>query len=76
MMFTLTRVGSDNNGFVMTDEKDVIMKFIGEQATKLNYGIYRVWYIEPFTYFDCGPITYKVNANWGPELFGEPKVEN
>lgn len=76
MMFTLTRVGSDNNGFVMTDEKDVIMKFIGEQATKLNYGIYRVWYIEPFTYFDCGPITYKVNGNWGPELFGEPKVEN
>ena len=76
MMFTLTRVGSDNNGFVMTDEKDVIMKFIGEQATKLNYGIYRVWYIEPFTYFDCGPITYKVNGNWGPELFAEPKVEN
>lgn len=75
-MFTLTRVGSDNNGFVMTDEKDVIMKFIGEQATKLNYGIYRVWYIEPFTYFDCGPITYKVNGNWGPELFAEPKVEN
>lgn len=76
MMFTLTRVGSDNNGFVMTDTKDVIMKFIGEQATKLNYGIYRVWYIEPFTYFDCGPITYKVNGNWGPELFAEPKVEN
>ena len=75
-MFTLTRVGSDNNGFVMTDTKDVIMKFIGEQATKLNYGIYRVWYIEPFTYFDCGPITYKVNGNWGPELFAEPKVEN
>lgn len=76
MVFTLTRVGSDSNGFVMTDTKETIMKFIGEQATKLNYGIYRVWYIEPFTYFDCGPITYKVNANWGPELFGEPKVEN
>lgn len=76
MMFTLTKVGPNNDNFVMTDEKDVIMKFIGEQATKLNYGIYRVWYIEPFTYFDCGPITYKVNANWGPELFAEPKVEN
>ena len=76
MMFTLMKVGSDNNNFVMTDEKDVIMKFIYAQAEKLNYGIYRVWYIEPFTYFDCGPITYKVNANWGPELFGEPKVEN
>ena len=76
MVFTLMKVDSGNNNFVMTDEKDVIMKFIGEQAAKLNYGIFRVWYIEPFTYFDCGPATYKVNANWGPELFGEPKVEN
>ena len=76
MMFTLMKVGSDNNNFVMTDTKEEIMKFIGEPATKLHYGIYRVWYIEPFTYFDCGPITYKVNGNWGPELFAEPKVEN
>ena len=76
MMFTLMKIGSGNDNFIMTDEKDVIMKFIYEQAEKMNYGIYRVWYIEPFTYFDCGPVTFKVNANWGPELFGEPKVEN
>lgn len=68
-VYTLLKSGVGNDNFVMTDTKENIMKFIGDQARDLNYGIFRSWYIEPFTYFDCGPVTYKVNAKWMPEVF-------
>ena len=75
MIFTLMKVGIDNNNFVMTGTKDEIMKFVYAQAEKLNYGFYRVWYNEPFTYFDCGPISYKVNADWSISLLNENSDE-
>ena len=37
-----------------------VMRFVGKCACKDNYGIYRVWEMDGATYFDCGPITYRV----------------
>lgn len=76
-VFTLIKNGVGSDNFVMTDTKETIINFIYEQVDCLNCGVYRVWYMEPFTYYDCGPVTYKVNANWfDDEISDSLKVEN
>ncbi len=39
-----------------------VREFIAGQAAQLNYGIWRQWTAEGYTYFDCGPVTYFVDA--------------
>ena len=77
-VFSLIKVGaSDSSNLIMVDTKEAVLKFIYEQADRLNCGVYRVWYFEPFTYYDCGPVVYKVNANWfEDEISDSLKVEN
>lgn len=43
------------------------MKWIGSQAQELNYGLYRVWQVDGYRYWDCGPRTYKMAINDIPE---------
>lgn len=39
--------------------KGEITAFIGREASRLNYGLYRTWVIDDVMYFDCGPIVYR-----------------
>lgn len=49
------------NEFLMLIETwNDVMKFVGFHAQEDNCGIFRHWEIDGATYFDCGPITYKV----------------
>lgn len=45
------------------ENMEELMKFIGAEASRLNYGIFRQWTIDNKTYFDCGPITYVMSTN-------------
>ena len=37
-----------------------VEKFIANQASKMNYGLYRYWEHGDVKYYDCGPRTYVV----------------
>lgn len=66
-VYVCQKVSGTESELVMTDTKENIKKFICDQAAKLNCGLYRFWYIAPFSYYDCGPVVYKVNAIWAKE---------
>ena len=36
--------------------------FMSNEASRLNYGLYRYWEINGEKFYDCGPITYVVKV--------------
>lgn len=44
------------------ETEDDVNKFIGQQAQDLNYGLVRSWCVNGYYHFDCGPVTYQVEA--------------
>lgn len=38
-------------------------QFIADEAQRLNYGMFRFWVHKNWSYFDCGPITYKMEGD-------------
>ena len=38
------------------------LEFIHEKAQQLNCGMYRVWSLDGYQYFDCGPRTFKTET--------------
>lgn len=61
-MFTLYEVYT-NETVDTFNSKEELMRFIGECATSMNYGIYRSWSTDGRTYFDVGPHVYYVYNN-------------
>ena len=37
-----------------------VNKFIDDEASRLNYGLYRYWEVNGEKFYDCGSITYIV----------------
>lgn len=54
------------------DYKDAL-KWIGGRASKLNYGMCRMWEVEGFRYWDCGPRTYKIAVADIPAEYAMPR---
>lgn len=41
---------------------DEAIQWVGSKAQQMNYGICRVWEVDGFRYWDCGPVTYKIKV--------------
>lgn len=46
------------------ENKEELMKWVGKTAKEMNYGMFRIWYVDGCTYFDCGPRTYHVVGDY------------
>lgn len=63
MSFKVNKAHGDGALVVVLKTREAVEKFIKKQANKLNYGFYRYWTVDGDSYYDCGPITYKVTLH-------------
>ena len=58
-MLTIWNVYTKNLALVVASAEEA-ENFCAKQAQTLNHGMYRYWEKDNATFYDCGPITYKV----------------
>lgn len=63
MIYKINNYRGDKELVTELKSAEAVKKFIVKQANKLNYGFYRWWTVDGDTYYDCGPITYKVTLH-------------